>query len=116
MREYTPRRASARWLEGAPDNVLDVFDSKGPGERYTVLFTGDLLTQYPRTGPRAYANTYVQFLGMDDSPTHPQGISMWGELHAYQAAAFRYRCGKQRVRWLDLPEHIRNHVIARSQE
>lgn len=112
--QYTPRRAGSRWLEGAPDYVLDVFDSRGAGDRYTVLFTGHLLAHYPPAETRRYDNTYVQFLGMNDAPTHPQGISMWGELKAYEAAAFRYRCGKQRVRWLDLPEHIRNHVIARA--
>ena len=33
---------------------------------------------------------------------------MWGDVKAYQ------RNTRQRIRWLDLPEHIRAHVIARA--
>lgn len=39
---------------------------------------------------------------------------MWGEIEAYKMAQYRARVHKQRVRWLDLPEHIREHVIARA--
>lgn len=106
MRNH-PRRAGARWLDQAPEYVLDCLDSKEPGERYTVMFGGSLRTTYE-------GRHYVQFLGMSDAPSHPQGISMWGELKQHEAAAYRYRCGKQRVRWLDLPPHIRAHVIARA--
>lgn len=110
MRNYTPRRASkARWLQDAPDYILDCFDSKDGGEQYTVVFTKEFSSM---TGE--FKDTWVSFLGMSGAPTHPQGISMWGEMKAYEMAAYRYRVGKQRVRWLDLPEHIRNHVIARA--
>lgn len=105
MRKYTARRAGKRWREGAPDYVLDCFDSKGPGERYTVMFKGE--------GGPEFKDTWIPFLGMSGAPTHPQGVSMWGELEAYKAAQYRYRVKHQRVRWLDLPEHIRSHVIAR---
>lgn len=101
-----PRRAGARWLQNAPEFVLDCFDSTEPGERYTVLFGGSLRVT-------ADQQHYVSYLSMSGAPTHPQGVSMWGELRQHEAAEYRYRCGKQRVRWLDLPEHIRNHVIAR---
>jgi len=118
---YTPRRANLkRWLAEAPAYVLDCFDSKGPGDRYTVLFTRPLTYSMkpdgsgPTEGPGEFAHTYVQYLGMNDAPTHPQGISMWGEMNAYEAAAYRHRVGHQRVRWLDLPEHIRKHVISRA--
>ena len=105
MRNYTARRAGARWREGAPDYVLDCFDSKNDGERYTVMFTSE--------GGPEFKDSWVPFLGMSGAPTHPQGMSMWGELEAYEAAQYRYRVKHQRVRWLDLPEHIRAHVIAR---
>lgn len=116
---YTPRRASKRWLEGAPAYVLDVLDSKGPGERYTVLFTRPFVYVSNPDGstseaPGRYADTWIQFLGMSDAPTHPQGVSLWGEMPAHQAAAYRYRCKRQRIRWQDLPEHIRRHVAARA--
>jgi hypothetical protein len=53
---------------------------------------------------------------MSGSPTHPQGISLWGEFTAYQASDYRYRFKRHRIRWLDLPEHIRAHVIARAED
>lgn len=116
---YKPRRFSKRWSEGAPDYILDCFDDKKSGERYTVLFTNEFLFHCPRDGgtkegPDTLANTYVQYLGMSGAPSHPQGVSMWGEFEAHHAVAYRYRNGHHRVRWLDLPEHIRNHVIARA--
>jgi hypothetical protein len=109
-REYTPRRANlTRWLQGAPPYVLDVLDSKNSGERYTVIFTKAMSSM---TG--SYADTWVSFLGMSGAPTHPQGVSMWGEMRAYEMAQYRYRVKHQRVKWLDLPENIREHVIARA--
>lgn len=111
---YTPRRANLkRWLEGAPDYVLDVFDNKGKtADRYDVLFTGpDFLL---RDGSTEYKDTYVPYLSMSDAPSHPQGVSMWGEMTAYDAARYRFRVGHRRIRWLDLPEHIRKHVVARA--
>jgi hypothetical protein len=101
--KYRPRRASKRWQEGAPEYVLDCFDNKGKTtDRYTVLFGGSLWE--PSMGRN------VQYLGMSDAPTHPQGFSMWGECSA------NWRPARERVRWLDLPEHIRKHVIARATE
>jgi hypothetical protein len=110
--EYTPRRANARrWLESAPPYILDVFDSKNSGERYTVVFTKAMSSQ---TG--TFADTWVSFLGMSDGPSHPQGVSMWGEMEAYKMVRYREHARRrQRVRWLDLPEHIRRHVIARAE-
>lgn len=112
-RQYTPRRASlTRWLEGAPDYILDVFDTPKYADRYTVLFTGDLLV---RQGA-SFGKTHIQYLGMSGRPTHPQGVSMWGEFSACAAAAYRARSGKRRIRWLDLPKEIQEHVIARATE
>lgn len=111
--KYVCRRASkARWLQNAPEYILDVFDNKGKtADRYTVMFTGSLLIS-----DGTFANTHVQYLAMSGAPSHPQGVSMWGELTAYEAARFRYRSKHQRIKWDDLPEHIRKHVIARVKE
>lgn len=111
---YTPRRARARWREGAPAYVIDCFDSRGPGERYTVFCGSYAATPSGVFLERGeFRDTYVQFLGMSGAPSHPQGVSMWGEMSASDAARYRYREGKRRVRWLDLPEVIRRHVVAR---
>lgn len=108
MRPYRPRRAGKRWRQDAPDYILDCFDDRSFGERYTVMFV-------PEPG-QTRRDTFVQGLGMDDSPTHPQGISMWFELPTHGASGYRYRNGHRRVRWLDLPEHIRKHVRARYEQ
>lgn len=103
MAEYRPRRASKRWSEGAPEYVLACYDT-GPDkalDRYTVLMGGSLW--YPEMGRN------VDYLAMSDAPTHPQGLSQWGGMPAMN----RQACGKH-VRWLDLPEHIRKHVVARA--
>lgn len=106
MKEYTPRRANlTRWLQGAPDYILDVLDSKNDGERYTVIFTKALAVT---TG--SFADTYLSFLGMSES----LDVSMWGELKAYECAQYRQHCKRHRIKWTALPEHIRAHVISRA--
>jgi hypothetical protein len=103
MCSYKPRRATKRWQEAAPEFVLDCFDNKGKtADRYTVLFGGSLLE------PLLLKERKVHFLAMSDAPTHPQGVSMWGEIDAFR------RLPHERVRWLDLPEHIRAHVVDRA--
>ena len=107
MRNYKPRRANARWMQDAPEYVLSVHDNKGKTcDRYTVYFGGSLADE------RGYGpgETCIQYLGMSDIPTHPQGFSQWGEVKAYQ------RDTRQRIRWLDLPENIRKHVVARVED
>lgn len=111
---YTPRRANkARWLESAPDYVLDVFDNPKQCDRYTVLFTGKLLERFP-VDSKAYKDTSVPLLDMSESPTHPQGVSLWTSYDAHTIAMYRYKNSKRRIRWLDLPENIRAHVISRA--
>lgn len=101
--KYRPRRATKRWLEGAPEYILDCFDNKGKtSDRYTILFGGALLEE------SLVKERKVFYLGMSTEPTSPQGISMWGDCSA------AWRPSHHRVRWLDLPEHIRKHVIARA--
>lgn len=109
MSTYTPRRASkTRWLQDAPEYILDCFDDPRTCDRYTVMFTGNLLVRTPEGA------TFIPYLGMSGDPTHPQGFSQWGELNAVEQSNYRYENGKRRVRWNDLPEHIRKHVITRA--
>lgn len=108
--KYIPRRAGKkRWLQNAPEYVLDCFDDPRTCDRYTVLFTANLLVT-----DGTFAGTFVQGLGMSGAPSHPQGVSQWFELKAHQAADYRYRNHHRRVKWMDLPEHIRAHVIGRA--
>ena len=109
---YTPRRASRRWLDGAPAYVLDVIRD-GPAKSphgYSILFTGDLYERKP------YASAYINGLEINNAPTHPAyGVSLWFELQAYQAAAYRHRAKHRRVRWLDVPAELRAHIQARAE-
>jgi hypothetical protein len=110
MHKYKPRRASKRWLANAPDYVLDVFDDPRTIDRYTVFFCGELLIGDSRQ------NMYIPYLGMSGAPTHPQGFSQWGELRPHEVSAYRYRNSHKRIKWLQLPENIRRHVIMRATE
>ncbi|MFZ3014378.1 MAG: hypothetical protein WA045_11800 [Nitrospira sp.] len=100
--KYRPRRAGKRWQEGAPEYVLDVFDHPKFADRYTVLFGGSMLD------PQLTKDRKVYCLGLSDDPTSPNGFSMWGECPA------SWRPSHRRIRWLDLPQHIRDHVVARA--
>lgn len=103
---HQPRRAGAQWREGAPAFILDCFDNKGKtADRYTVMMRADDCDD---------GRWFVPYLGLSNAPTDPQGFSQWGELSQGDAAGYRYASGRDRVRWLDLPEHIRAHVIARN--
>jgi hypothetical protein len=109
MRKHRlPKRARARWLENAPAFICDCFDSRNEGERYTVFFTGKEWA--------AGREGWVAFLGMSDGPEHPQGVSLMGEMQLWEFSQYRQRYARERVRWLDLPAHIREHVIARDEQ
>lgn len=101
---YSPRRAGQRWREDAPAYILDCFDTRDSGDRYTVMLVPE--------ERRSYYETRIAYLGLDDAPFHPQGICVSGELSAYEAAGYRYRMSqrRRRVRWLDLPETVRRAV------
>lgn len=109
-RKYTPRRAGKRWREGAPDYILDCFDF-GPetADRYIIIFGGPDWTE----GDGTYARTWLHYLGCGEGG---RGFSQWGEMSAHNAAAFRYANGHRRVRWLDLSEATRAHIVARATE
>lgn len=100
--EYRPRRSSKRWLEQAPEYILACYDNGGKTcDRYSVLFGGSLWE--PSMGCRIFVLT------MSAAPNHPQGVSMWSDMRASD----RQDCDTH-VKWLDLPENIREHVKLRA--
>ena len=102
--KYQPKRSRKHWTESAPEYVLACYDNGGKTcDRYTVLFGGSHWDEG--------MGRNVAFLGMSGDPHSPLGFSQWGEM----CSSNRANCGKH-VRWLDLPEHIRAHVIARAGE
>lgn len=103
--KYTPRRAGKRWLEDAPEYILDCFKNREcDGGGYDILFCGSLLgTMEGR--PHDFANTYIMGLEISD-----YGDWCSFEIDAYQATQYRRRNGKRRQSWNSLPEDVRNTV------
>lgn len=107
---YTPRKAGKRWLDGAPGYIMDCFDNRGrTTDRYSVILGGEFLN-------RQGGHVRLSVLDMSGAPTHPQGVSMWSEHDARDLADYRVRQHRYRVRWADLPENIRKHVMVRAEE
>lgn len=110
---YKPRRAALkRWLEGAPEHVLDVFYNKRYADCYTVFLTGPHLVKMRVDKPHSTVNTRVPYFGCDaNAGRDPQGIGMWGEMAAHQAADYRYHAARRhRIKWADLPEAVRVYI------
>lgn len=105
-RQYRPRRATARWLEGAPAEVLDVFDAPKYVDRYTVLLGGPYLL-LPDDGEHATpANVRVQYRALSERPNTGRGVFQTGEMPAYEAATYRRESAHRRIKWSDLPENV----------
>lgn len=101
-----PRKAPAKYLEGAPPYLLAIYDQgEKVGDRYTALFGWPLWNEkHPHT---------IQYLGFNAVPTSPNmGISMWGELKTHSD---RTGLGKL-IAWVDLPEDLQRHIIVRANE
>jgi hypothetical protein len=106
MRTYTPRRANKRrWLQDAPEYVLDCFYYKR-SDSYDVLFTGSLLGTVAGE-PKDYAHVYI--MGIDVSRS---GAWYSFELQAYAAMRYRMRNGRNRIAWKDMPDAVRRSVEA----
>lgn len=111
-RKYSPRRASKKWLEGAPPYILDCFDHPQYADRFTIWFAGSQAYHLKKDGgtgqgPDQCHNTVLTGLGTSEHG----GTSGALEYRAHDVAQFRYRNSHRRVRWLDLPEATRNLAI-----
>ena len=103
-RKYTPRRAGRRWLEGAPEYILDCFRQRKEDGGFDVLFTGSLLGTVA-SEPRDFAHVYV--MGLDLAA---DGRYYSFELSAYQAVQFRRANSHRRMGWKDLPREVRKSI------
>lgn len=103
------RRAPKRFLEGAPDYVLDIFDNRGKtADRYTIIFGERFADYFSDVGWQ------ISYLGLGDDQG-PQGISMWGALTLFGVQYYRNHDRRFRTPWLSLPEHVRKHVVDRAE-
>lgn len=102
---YRPRRQSARWLDAdCPKGVLAIYDNPAFADRFTVIYAE------PVTGSD-YCNMWLGYRGMSEYPFHPQGVGMYGEMTAPNAAAFRYRERHRAAKWSSLPPDVRRCVL-----
>ena len=93
------RRAGKRWRENAPDIFVDAFDD---GDKYLDRYTVFVLPvdEYKD-------EIWVTYLG---TSAKPQCYGGWGQMRGYQAREFRFKNGRKRISWGDLPEDIRETV------
>ena len=101
---YSPRRASKKWLEGAPDYVLDIlWDRDYPNDGLMVILSKEFMSQRGE-----YAESWVTFLSLSENGV----LGGADELNAYDMASYRYKNGKDRVAWKDIPEAAKQWVIS----
>lgn len=108
MRKYSPRRQSARWLNGdCPRGVLAIYDNGGMSkrngsvDRYTVF--------YAETDTDHRGDVWVSCLCTSEDPGSFGGHDT---MRAHQVAAYRYRVRGQAARWTDLPDAVKRTVRA----
>jgi hypothetical protein len=105
MRAYRPRRQSKAWLDSdCPAGVLAIYDS-GPNlfaDRFTVFFT-ELIDG-------GNGEKWLGYRSMSESPCHPQGVGLYCEMRAHEAAAFRNRNSKRAATWSSLPEEVKKLI------
>lgn len=110
MSGYTPRRASARWLDAdCPARVLAILDNRGAtADRYTVLYR-PAAADLAANGRGAT----VPYLAASVDPYSPTGVGLHHDMPAHQAASFRSR--ERSARWSELPEPVQRAVRADAQ-
>jgi hypothetical protein len=88
----TMRRFGARWRDATtPREVLDVFLIEG---RWEILL---------RNGTVDGREEWADGLDVDSSGARHPSFELW----PHQAAAYRYRNGKRRRHWADVPAPVR---------
>ncbi len=109
--ELRLRRAGARWREGAPAYILDVFRHPAIDSFY-ILFGKEFAGWN-----EGFRDWEIAGLEVNSCPTNPAfGVSLWGTTPASTVAAYRYANRHRRIRWLDIPENVREHIIYRAGE
>jgi hypothetical protein len=100
MTNYTPRRCSARWLDGdCPREVLCIFAYPDePTPSYDVFYAETYAHDDPR-GP------WIGYLDVDYT-----GAFAHGEMRAHEVAAYRYRMKHRYFQWSLLPDAVKAAV------
>lgn len=106
---FTPRQRKDKSVD-RPPYVLACLDHPSYNDRYTVYLGGEFLTATRNDEVRTRMNTNVGYLGMNDAPTHPLGVSQFGEAKWVEWDDYMREHRKFVISWDDLPEKVRKHV------
>lgn len=101
---YRPRTQSKKFLDGdCPDAVLAIYDNGGKTfDRYTVFYK-------PLEGGN-FHDMIIGYRGMSTHPYDPQGFGIYGEMKAYEVAAYRNAIYRESCKWSDLPDDVKRSV------
>lgn len=99
---YRPRRAPARFLEGAPVELIAVYDD-GPAtfDRYTAIY--DDIAADAR-------DTWIGYRGMSEHPTAPTGFGIYEQFREYDLRRFRCRSYRKYIAFAALPPDVRKTI------
>jgi hypothetical protein len=111
-KQYVPKRATKRWLNGAPDYILDCFFHPNFVDCYEVFFGKSESFHVKRdgttaSGPDQYHNTYINGISTSENG----GVSGAFEMTAHEVAMYRYRNKHRKIAWQDLPDTTRQLIV-----
>ena len=103
-RDYRPRRAPHRFLEGAPRELIAVYDNGGKTfDRYTAVF--DDVSVYD-------GRTWIAYRGMSEDPYSPQGFGISDSMQVHQMQDYRRRAYREYVAFGSLPAPVKRSIVS----
>lgn len=99
MKRQLAKRATKRWLEGAPDYVLACFYHPGYADPYLIVFGGKDWQEH------THGRDWLHNLSIGEG-----GVGGSGEFLTHEFAAYRYSQKHRKVRWRDIPLGIRLRI------
>lgn len=101
---YKPRTQSKKFLDGdCPSGVLAIYDNGGKTfDRYTVFYKPEDAT--------SFADTWIGHRDMSAHPSSPGGYGIYGEMEAYNVAAYRNGNYRESATWSSLPDDVKEAV------
>lgn len=84
--------------------MVDTFDmGEQFADRYTVIVLP--VEEYDRT-------KWVMVINSGERPNHPQGVFIVDQKPVHEVSGFRFRNGRKRIAWKDLPAIVRENIVA----
>lgn len=99
---YRPRRAPKRFLEGAPRELIAVYDNGGKTiDRYTAIF--DDVADYD-------GRRWISYRGMSEDPYSPHGFGISDSMQIHQMQDYRRRAYREYVAFKSLPAPVKRSI------